>query len=68
MQDTDVQQDFDQLVVTAEAWLLSPAYSKAERCLELVLEEARRRDEDFVDAALEVAWNKLAGDLEWNTP
>lgn len=67
MQDTDVQQDFDQLVTVAEAWLTANDHSPKERELYEKIEAARQRDEDFAEAAIELAAQRVAPDLVWFT-
>lgn len=57
------QEQFDHLVSTAEAWLTAPAFSADERALEQVLEEARARDPGVAEAAVDVAFERLAKGL-----
>jgi hypothetical protein len=63
----DPQIHFDTLVAAAEAWLLCNGFTAEERALAAQIEEARRRDEGVADAAVAVAWSKVAPPgLEWN--
>jgi hypothetical protein len=63
----DIQSDFDGLVAIAEAWLLCNGFSAEERALAAQIEEARRIDEGVADAAVQVAFSRVAPPgLEWN--
>lgn len=62
----DPQNHFDDLVRVAEAWLQSSGFSQEERALEEQLELARQRDEGVANAAVDLAFRKLAPDLSWN--
>lgn len=60
---SDPQQDFDSLVSTAAAWLLSDAWSREERELAAKIEEARKLDSAFAEAAIDVAARKIAPEI-----
>lgn len=64
----DLQSDFDGLVRVAEAHFRAKPWTPEELALEQVLNEARAADFDFAEAAVTVAWSKLAPpDLQWNS-
>jgi hypothetical protein len=56
----DPQIAFDQLVSDATRWFLADAHSEEERELERRIEEARRADEDFANAAIAAAAERLS--------
>ena len=63
----DPQFHFDELVKTAEAWFRADGFGPEERALAEQLELARRRDEGVANAAVDLAFRKLAPDLSWNS-
>lgn len=56
----DAQQEFDSLVSDATRWFLAAAHSEEERELERRIEEARCADEDFANAAISCAAERLS--------
>lgn len=62
----EAQINFDSLVEVAEAWFRAKSFTAEERALAEQIEEARQRDPGIADAAVSVAFSKLApAGLEW---
>jgi len=63
---SNVQEDFDGLVRVAEAWFRCDGFTEEERALAEKIEAARSRDPGIADAAVAVAFSRVAPpDLQW---